>query len=136
MPWLTAAELPLFVGLFVLGTLLAVAYLVTRSLWCPIGLHVVLVTFDLAILQEEVLSIDLSPWWLGGTDDILEAPVLWLAFAIASIALIVSRRWLRLRLAIETPVVGALTIPHVEAGRTLRESRSRSLSPIQRAELR
>lgn len=112
LDWLTAAELPLFVGLFALGVLLAVVYLVTRSLWCPIGLHAALVTFDLAILKEKVFAPDLSPWWLGGTGDIREAPLLWLAFAVASIAVIASRRWLRHHLAIETPYVGVLTMPN------------------------
>jgi membrane protease YdiL (CAAX protease family) len=112
LAWLTAADLPLFVGLFLLGVLLATAYLATRSLWCPIGLHAALVAFDRAVLQTELISIDLSPWWLGGgTDDVREAPLVWLSFVVASFALIASRRWLARHLAIETPFVGVLTSP-------------------------
>ena len=109
LAWFTVHELPLFVGLFLLGVLLAVAYLVTRSLWCPIGLHAALVAFSSAILETKVLAIDLSPWWLGASDDVREAPLVWLSFIIASCVLIASRRWLRRHLAIETPFVGALT---------------------------
>jgi membrane protease YdiL (CAAX protease family) len=108
--WLTAEEIPLFVGLFLLGVLLAVAYLVTKSLWCPIGLHAALVAFNSAILETNVLAIDLSPWWLGASDDVRKAPLVWLSFIIASCLLMASRRWLN-RLAIETPFVGALTAP-------------------------
>ena len=108
--WFAPGEIPLLVGLFLLGVLLAITYLATRSLWGPIGLHVALVMFDLAILQGGVLRIDLSPWWLGGGNDIREAPALWAAFCIASIAIIGARQRLQNRLAIE-PFVGILTLP-------------------------
>ena len=110
LAWFTADELPLFIGLFLLGVLLAVAYLVTKSLWCPIGLHAALVAFNSAILETKVLTIDLSPWWLGASDDVRQAPLVWLSFIIASCLLIVSQRWLSRHLAIETPFVGALTV--------------------------
>jgi membrane protease YdiL (CAAX protease family) len=110
--WLTPAGFPLFVGLFLLGTLLAVSYLATRSLWCPIGLHAALVAFDRAVLNTDLVAIDLSPWWMGGTDDVREAPALWLTFVIAALLCILFRNWLRSRLAIEDSYVGALTAPH------------------------
>ena len=111
LAWFTAERFSLLVGLFLLGVLLAVAYLVTRSLWCPIGLHAALVAFNSAILETNVLTIDLSPWWLGASDDVRKAPLVWLSFIIASCLLIVSRRWLIRHLAIETPFVGALMAP-------------------------
>jgi hypothetical protein len=112
--WLTADDFPLLVGLFSLGVLLAVSYLVSRSLWCPIGLHAALVAFDLAILQGDVISLDLSPWWLGSGGDIREAPALWLMFGTASAGLIMARSWLKDRLAIEPSFVGRLMIPNAD----------------------
>lgn len=108
LDWLRPAEFPLFVGLFLLGILLAVAYIVTQSLWCPIGLHAALVAFDLAALQGDLITLDLSPWWLGGTGDVREAPALWLAFIVAASILVMARKWLRRHFAIEQPFVGAL----------------------------
>jgi len=106
--WFTADDFPLFIGLFLLGVLLAVTYLVTRSLWCPIGLHAALVAFDLAILKGEVIALDLSPWWLGRTDDVREAPLIWLTWAIAAFTLVVFRKRLLPHFAVEKPFVGAL----------------------------
>jgi membrane protease YdiL (CAAX protease family) len=112
--WFTADDFPLLVGLFSLGVLLAVSYLVSRSLWCPIGLHAALVAFDLAILQGDVISLDLSPWWLGSGGDIREAPALWLMFGTASAGLIMARSWLKDRLAIEPSFVGRLMISNAD----------------------
>jgi membrane protease YdiL (CAAX protease family) len=109
LDWLTADDFPLLVGLFALGLLLAAAYLATRSLWCPIGLHAALVAFNLGILQEKVIAVDYSPWWLGGSDDIRKAPLVWLVFIVASLVLVAARGRLRRKLAIEAPTVGVLT---------------------------
>jgi membrane protease YdiL (CAAX protease family) len=114
--WLTADDSSLLVGLFSLGVLLAVSYLASRSLWCPIGLHAALVAFDLAILQGDVISLDLSPWWLGSGGDIREAPALWLAFGTASAGMIMARSWLKDRLAVEPSFVGWLMIPNADRG--------------------
>ena len=64
--------------------------------------------FDLAVLKAEVITIDLSPWWLGGTDDVREAPALWLAVIVSGYTLIAARKWLRRNFAIEQAFVGAL----------------------------
>jgi membrane protease YdiL (CAAX protease family) len=121
--WLTPAGLPLFIGLFLLGALLAVSYLATRSLWCSIGLHAALVAFDRAVLDTHLVAIDLSPWWMGGTDDVREAPALWLTFVIAALLFIPFRNWLRSRLAIEGSHVGALTAPQAADSVGQREQR-------------
>jgi len=109
--WFAADDFPLFVGLFLLGILLAVAYLVTRSLWCPIGLHAALVAFDLAILKGEVIIVDLSPWWLGGSDDVRGAPLIWLTWVVAALVLVGCRKMLLRRFAVEKSFVGALFSP-------------------------
>jgi membrane protease YdiL (CAAX protease family) len=103
--WFEREEIQLFIGLFCLGILLAVALLVTGSLWAPIAIHATLVSFVVVAIRNDVVDLDLSPWWLGNADDIRRAPLIWAAFLAASFALLASRKWLN-RLAIEKPFVG------------------------------
>jgi membrane protease YdiL (CAAX protease family) len=107
LEWLTAEQLPLFVGLFLLGTLLAVTYIVTGSILCSIGIHAGLVAFGEVFLRQWIIKIDFSPWWLGGFPDLRQAPLVWFAFAGATLGLITWRKRLNPVFAIERPFVGA-----------------------------
>jgi membrane protease YdiL (CAAX protease family) len=106
LAWFTAREFPLFVGLFLLGILLAVTYLVTGSLWCSIGLHAGLVVLGELFLRRDIIRIDFSPWWMGGIEEIRMAPLVWLSFAVTTIVHIATRRDLHRRFGIEKPFVG------------------------------
>jgi membrane protease YdiL (CAAX protease family) len=91
----------LLTGLFIIGLLLGTTYVVTGSLACSIGVHCGLLGFKVVLIRTHVVS--LVPDWLVA-DDIRCAPLAWLAFLLATLALIVWRRRLHAAFSIETVV--------------------------------
>jgi membrane protease YdiL (CAAX protease family) len=106
LAWFTADLFPLFVGLLILGVVLAIIYLETGSLWCSIGFHAGLVAFGEVFLGTGFITIDFKPWWMGGTGDLRTAPLVWVLFIVMAILVIVARKWLYRHLAVERPFVG------------------------------
>jgi membrane protease YdiL (CAAX protease family) len=111
LAWLTPREIPLFIGLWLLAVMLGVTYVVTRSLWCSIGLHSGLLAIGRVLPRGDMIVIDFGPWWLGGTGDLgmdgdlRRAPIVWAIFIVTTILALAARRWLAERFAIE-PFVG------------------------------
>jgi membrane protease YdiL (CAAX protease family) len=69
------------IGLFVLGVQLGVAYVVTRSLWLPMGLH----SGGVLAIQIHRLLVDRyrGPAWLIGTKDFPVAGAATIALMLA-----------------------------------------------------
>jgi membrane protease YdiL (CAAX protease family) len=125
LAWLTPSEIPLFIGLVLLAVLLGVTYVVTRSLWCSIGLHSGLLAIGRVLPRGDMIVIDFEPWWLGGTGDfgmggdLRRAPIVWAIFIAMTIVALAARRWLAERFAIE-PFVGMPDDRDQPSARTLR----------------
>jgi membrane protease YdiL (CAAX protease family) len=99
--WQLAGNITLLTGLFIIGLLLATAYVVTGSLACAIGIHSGLLGFKVILIRTHV--IHLVPDWLVA-DDIRRAPLAWLAFLLVALALILWRRRLHEAFSVETAV--------------------------------
>jgi len=111
LAWLTPSEIPLFIGLVLLGVMLAVAYVVTRSLWCSIGLHSGLLAIGRVLPRDHLIVINFEPWWLGGAGDLgrdgdlRRAPIVWAIFIATTIITLAARHRLAERFMVE-PFVG------------------------------
>ena len=68
------------VGLFLLGVVLSIAYLRTRQLYLPVGLHAVL-AYGAQVNKKLVVFADGVPSWLVGTSRLVNGVVTWLALA-------------------------------------------------------
>lgn len=104
--WLLDSRWQLFAGLFMLGVLLCVTYVCTRSLTCGIGLHAALIYTE--IIRMDTLIILFTPepaWWMTPNFDIRFAPILWLLFLITTIIIVRNRAWLRSKFAIEPEIM-------------------------------
>lgn len=64
-------------GLFLLGLVLAGAYLKTGQLWLAVGLHAALAYA--ARVNKLVMHIDPELWWLGGTNRLINGVLGWAA---------------------------------------------------------
>ncbi len=106
LAWFTPERFPLFVGLTLLGILLATTYMATASLSCSIGLHAGLLAVGEILPRGGLVSIDFAPWWLGGDHDIRMAPITWTVFIGLTVAVVLARRGLSRHLAVERPFVG------------------------------
>jgi membrane protease YdiL (CAAX protease family) len=113
LAWFTPEQFPLFVGLFLLGVLLCVAYLVTGSFWCAVGIHAGLLGSKVFLRKTQLLEVNHGAWWLGESADLRMAPTVWLIFAGMALVLYLARRWLQARYAIEKPVVSSATFPPI-----------------------
>lgn len=105
LAWFTAAQAPLFVGLFLLGVLLCVTYLATGSFWCAVAVHSGLLGSKVFLRKTELLDVSTGPWWLGDSVDLRMAPVVWALFIAMALAIWLMRGRLNARYAVERPVV-------------------------------
>jgi membrane protease YdiL (CAAX protease family) len=82
---------PPLVGLFLLGLVLGEAFILTRRVYCSLGLHAGLV---LGAKTWRVVAVGTTPRWLVGTGPVplVAAPAAW---ALSAVMLIVLRLWLR-----------------------------------------
>ena len=99
--WFGADQLPLLVGLCLLGVLLAATYLSTGSIACAMGLHFGLLSIGEVLPRTGAVAIDFTPWWMGGTGDIRMAPITWAMFVGLLAAIWLAREPLRRRFAVE-----------------------------------
>ncbi|WP_306118179.1 MULTISPECIES: type II CAAX endopeptidase family protein [unclassified Roseitalea] len=103
--WLTADQGLLFVGLFVLGVVLSIAYLATGSLLCSTGIHAGLLMVEVTRRTTDLLVVVPGHWLAGVGQDVRMAPLSWLMFAGLGAIVLALRRPLARRFAIERPVV-------------------------------
>ncbi len=103
LAWFTLGELPLLIGLTLLGVVLAYTYLATGSLTCSIGLHGgLLAVHDVILERTRLLELDQSVWWMGVNNDIRTAPIAWLSLIILAAAIWHYGPQLRRKFGIET----------------------------------
>ena len=99
--WHLIGKASLLTGLFLIGLLLGTVYVVTGSLACSIGVHCGLLGFKVILIRTDV--INLVPDWLVN-DDIRRAPLAWLVFLAATLAIVLWRRRLHEAFWVETAV--------------------------------
>ena len=68
-------------GLFLLGVVLSIAYLRTRQLYLPVGLHAVF-AYGAQVNKKLVVFSDGVPSWLVGTSRLVNGVVAWCALAV------------------------------------------------------
>lgn len=80
--WLAPSGPALFVGLALLGVLLAVTYEVTGSLACATGVHAGLLLAEVFARNRGTRLVLVSPsgWWIGTEGDLRTAPLAWMLF--------------------------------------------------------
>jgi len=101
--WDLISKGPLLIGVFTIGVLLGTTYVATGSLACAIGVHWGLLSFKVVLIRTHFVQT--VPGWTGGEyGDVRLAPTTWLAFLLATLALIVWRRRLQAAFGIETAV--------------------------------
>ena len=93
----------LLIGLFMLGLLLASVYIATGSIACSIGIHAGLLGCKVVARKLRLFEVATDTWWLADKD-LRTSPLVWLLFAVMSLAALYGSRHRR-RLAIE-PMVG------------------------------
>jgi membrane protease YdiL (CAAX protease family) len=99
--WEYVAVAPMLIGLFAIGLLLGTTYVVTGSLACSIGVHWGLVGFKVILIKSFILR-HVPEGLMAGRIDIRLTPVAWLAFLLATLAIILLRRRLHEAFAVET----------------------------------
>ena len=111
--WLGPNGPALFVGLVLLGVLLAVTYEVTGSLACATGLHAGLLLVEVFARNRGTRVILVSPSaWMGAEGDLRTAPIAWILFAALTLVVWQVGRVFRPRLAVPPDTGGAvLTVP-------------------------
>lgn len=110
LAWFQPEDAMLFVGLFLLGILLCVTYLVTGSFWCAVAVHSGLLGSKVFLRRTEVIDVSTGTWWLN-TPDLRATPLTWALFAGLAIAIYLLRKPLAERFAIERPVVSTAKFP-------------------------
>jgi membrane protease YdiL (CAAX protease family) len=111
MAWLTYRGMLLFIGLFILGLVLCLTYVLTRSLMCAAGVHAGLVYTQ--FFRYRTRSFDLEPdvWWMGVSQDIRMAPFAWVILIFIAVLVILLRHRFKVWFEIENDVVGRGTLP-------------------------
>jgi len=82
LAWFNGRDAALFVGLMLLGTLLATTYQATGSLACSVGVHTALLWLDVFRKRTDLIQWPQHTWWLGVNNDLRTAPIIW-AFLMA-----------------------------------------------------
>ena len=99
--WHLIGMASLLTGLFLIGLLLGTVYVVTGSLACSIGVHCGLLGFKVVLIRTDVINLA-SDWLVN--DDIRRAPLAWLVFLAATLAIVLCRRRLHEAFRVETAV--------------------------------
>jgi membrane protease YdiL (CAAX protease family) len=103
--WLTIDELPLLIGLTLLGIVLALTYLATGNLACSVGLHGgLLAVHDVILERTSAIALVQSSWWMGSDNDIRTASIAWLFLALLAVTIWYFGPWFRQRYKVETLV--------------------------------
>ena len=108
LSWFELRFAGLFIGLTVLGCLLAFIYYLTNSLACAIGAHTGLIWIALA-KKTQIIQVASSGWDISNSFDPRTGPSAWLLFILLAVLFWSLRRWLRTSYAIENldPAAGA-----------------------------
>lgn len=115
LAWFTAEEFKLFIGLFLLGVLLCVTYIVTGAFWCAVAIHSGLLGSKAFLRKTGLIEVEIgTSWWIGDSADLRRAPVVWLLFVGLAVAIVLMRRTLNAKFAVERPVVSTAKRPRVE----------------------
>lgn len=95
--WLSPQQWPLFTGLSLLGGVLALAYLVSGSLACAVGIHAALLTVEVLARfpRTRIVFVSQSAWWMGIDNDLRTAPLVWAQFVLLGLVIWWTRRPLR-----------------------------------------
>ena len=99
--YLMTDKVALLTGLFIIGLLFGTTYVVTGSLACSIGVHCGLLGFKAILIRTHVVSV--IPDGLVA-DDIRSAPLAWLAFLLAILAMVLWRSRLHEAFFVESAV--------------------------------
>ncbi len=111
--WLGRNGPALFIGLLLLGILLAVTYEATGSLACATGLHAGLLLVEVFARNHRTRIVLVTPSaWIGAVGDLRTAPLAWLLFVVLTLVVWRVGRALRPLVAVP-PETGsaALTVP-------------------------
>ena len=113
--WFSVEEFKLFVGLFLLGVLLCVTYIVTGSFWCAVAIHSGLLGSKAFLRKTNLINVETgSSWLIGDSADLRRAPIVWLLFIGLAVAIYLMSRTLNARFAIERPVVSTAKRPKAD----------------------
>jgi len=87
LAWITTPGPALFVGLVLVGVLLATVYWASGSLAAAIGVHTGLLLAEIFVRNRGTRLVLLSdaPWWMGTGSDLRTAPIVWLALAATAL---------------------------------------------------
>ena len=110
--WLGPNGPALFVGLVLLGVLLAVTYDVTGSLACATGLHAGLLLVEVFARNRGTRIILVSPSaWMGAEGDLRTAPLAWILFVALTLIVWRAGPAFRPRVAVPPDPPAPLTVP-------------------------
>lgn len=110
LEWFSAEHFPLFFGLFLLGVLLCVTYLVTGSFWCAVAVHSGFLGSKVFLRRTELLDVQTGSWWLAN-DDLRMSPIVWGLFGGMALVVYLLRARINPRFAVEKPVVSSARYP-------------------------
>ncbi len=99
--WLAPNNQKLFIGLFLLGVLLALAYETSGSLVVSMGIHAGFVWTKIPERWGLILFDQKDYWWAGVNGDSRTAPIVWLLFSALAVVTIIWRRRLFAVAAVE-----------------------------------
>ncbi len=85
LEWFTRNGWPMFIGLVLLGVLLAVTYRATGSLAAGIGVHTALVWLNEFYKITGLLVFNITSPWMGVNNDLRTAPVVWILFILLTV---------------------------------------------------
>lgn len=100
--WLEDENQPLFMGLFLLGIWLALAYEVSGSLTVGMGIHTALLWSKVPRRCSVLVTDQDHHWWAGIQDDPRTAPFVWMLFIVMIFATLACHRRLFAMTAVET----------------------------------
>jgi membrane protease YdiL (CAAX protease family) len=101
LAWFSAEKFPLFVGLFILGSLLCVTYISTGSILCAVGLHAGFLGSKVFLRKTQLLTVDPQVLMVSSGPDLRTSPLVWALWIVMGIAIYFMRGRLRQRFAIE-----------------------------------